>query len=99
MSNFYILRRANGEVFTISINGEAHLAVWDSELGIRRSKNLNPDLIVYVPVPLERRLINKHFAGEPIKFFLVDGTEPDLTSGREISEDELFGQAEVPQAA
>jgi hypothetical protein len=94
----FILRRANGEVFTISINDVPHVAVWDSELGIRRSKNINPDLIVYVPATLDRRVIKRQLAGQPIKFFLVDSFDPDLTSGREISEDELFDQG-VPRAA
>jgi hypothetical protein len=95
----FILRRANGEVFTITINDAPHVAVWDGELAVRRSKNMNPDLIVYVPIPPDRRLIERQFAGEPIKFFLVDSSDPDLMSGREIGEDELFSQAEVRQAA
>lgn len=99
MSNFYILRRANGEVFTISINGAPYVAVWESELGVRRSKNMNPDLMVYVPVAPNRRLVERQFAGEPVKFFLVDSSDPDLTSGREISDEEVFGQVEMRQAA
>lgn len=98
MATYYILRRANGDILTLERGGHTYIAVWDSELGVRRSKNANPDLIVYVPAALDRRWIERRIPGNR-RYFLVDSTDPDLETGREITEEELFGQPEFRKAA
>ena len=99
MSTYYILRKANGDILTIDVKGKEYIAVWDSETGVRRSKRANPDLIVYLPAPLDRRLIERTLPNLNVPFFLVDSRDPDLQTGREISWDQLFGEPTLAQAA
>jgi len=99
MASYYVLRRANGDILTLDVNGTPHIAVWDSEEGVRRSKRANPELVVYVPAQIGDHSIGRKLARMSAKFFLVDSSDPDLTTGREISRDELFGQGLLGRAA
>jgi hypothetical protein len=99
MNTHYILRKANGDLLTIEVHGKKSIAVWDSEVGVRRSQRANPDLIVYVPAPLDRRLIERNHPGLSASFFLVHNQGTDLRTGREISPEELFGGPTLAQAA
>jgi len=96
---YYILRKANGDILTVDVKGKQYIPVWDSEIGVRRSKRANPDLIVYVPAPLDRRLIKQKFPNPDVPFFLVDSRDPDLQTGREINWSELFNEPVLAQAA
>jgi hypothetical protein len=96
---YYILRRANGEIFTLQRDGVTYVAVWADERDVRRSKSANPDLMVYVPAPVSERVLRQRLGDRPIRFFLVDGRDPDLKTGREISPEEVLGQAAFPKAA
>jgi hypothetical protein len=96
---YYILRKANGDILTVDVKGKQYIPVWGSEIGVRRSKRANPDLIVYVPAPLDHRLIERKFPNPDVPFFLVDGRDPDLQTGREISWSELFEEPRLAQAA
>lgn len=99
MSAYYILRKANGDILTVEIEGKKHIAVWDSDTAVRRSKRANPELIVYVPAVLDHQLIERKFPNLDVPFFLVDSRDPDLQTGRQISGDELLAEPELAQAA
>lgn len=99
MATYYILRKANGEVFTLEVNGVSYVAVWGDERDVRRSKSANPDLMVYIPAPADERFLKRRFGDRPIRFFLVDGRDPDLRTGREITPEDVFGEAALPKAA
>lgn len=99
MSAYYVLRKANGDILTVDIEGTTYIAVWDSEVGVRRSKRANPDLLVYVPTAADRRLMERQFPHLDRPFFLVDSRDPDLHTGRQIDHTELFGEIELAQAA
>jgi hypothetical protein len=99
MATYYILRRANGEVFTLERNGVSYIAVWADERDVRRSKSANPDLMLYVPAPVTGRFLKRRFGDRELRFFLVDGRDPDLKRGREITPEEILGDVSVPQAA
>ncbi len=99
MATYYVLRRANGDILTLEVDGVSYVAVWASEQDLRRSKSANPDLMVYVPAPLERRLLRMRFGDQPVRLFLVDARDPDLRTGREITPEEAFGEAAFPKAA
>jgi len=99
MSAYYILRKANGDILTINVQGKQYIAVWESEGAVRRSKLNNPDLIVFVPAQVDRRLIERRFPNLDVPFFLVNIREPNLQTGSEISRAELFDEPELAQAA
>jgi len=99
MATYYVLRRANGEVFTVERNGVSYVAVWADERDVRRSKSANPDLMLYVAAPLDERFLRRRFGDHVPRFFLVDGRDPDLKTGREIALEEIKGEAAVPKAA
>jgi hypothetical protein len=98
MTTYYVLRRANGDILTLERGNQTYIAVWDSEVSVRRSKSSNPDLIVYVPAVVDRRWIERRFPG-PRRYFLVDSSDADLATGREVTEEELFGSPEFRKAA
>ncbi|GEM_PF-922947 len=95
----YILRKANGDILTVDINGRPAIAVWEDERAVRRSKLANPELIVYVPAPLTRQLVERRFPNLDVSFFLVDSRDPDLKTGREMNPADLFSQLELAEAA
>jgi hypothetical protein len=99
MRAYYVLRKANGDILTVDIQGKTYIAIWDSEVGVRRSKRANPDLLVYVPTVADRRLIERKFPNSDRPFLLVDSRDPDLQTGRQIDHTELFGEMELAQAA
>lgn len=99
MSTYYLLRKANGDILTVEIKGKEYIAVWDSDTAVRRSKRANPELMVYVPAVVDRRLIERKFPNPSVSFFLVDSRDPDLRTGHEISADELLAEPELAQAA
>jgi hypothetical protein len=99
MPTYYILRKANGDILTVEIKGRTHIAVWDSDAAVRRSKQANPELIVYVPARADRRLIGRRFPPLDAPFFLIDRQDPDLQTGQEIPSTEVFGETTLAQAA
>lgn len=97
MSPYYILRKANGEVLTINVAGKTYVAVWDDPGAVRRSKLVNPALLVYVPAVLDLQWLQQRF--DAPSFFLIDSRDPNLRTGREIGQAELVGSSELAQAA
>jgi hypothetical protein len=49
MDQLAIMRRANGELFTVTIKGKKCLAVWPNERRAIQYKARNPALLVFVP--------------------------------------------------
>jgi hypothetical protein len=93
MDQLTIMRRANGELFTITIKGREHLAVWPSLNGALRYKTRNPELLVFVPALVTSPFGQKSLA--PLRkenmelFFLTDTGSSRLRDGRKMSWQEL----------
>ena len=101
MSNMYVMRRANGDFFTEEMEGKVRIPVWSNIDAVARYKARNPELSVYLPRRLDRRLIQKIKAlgGEATtEFFLLSGDDPDadLNVGKPIMQEELFPESEAP---
>jgi hypothetical protein len=99
MGTHYVLRKANGQLLIIEIDGKSCVPVWESENAVRRSKRANPDLMVYVTAPLSRQMMERRFPDLNVSLFLVDSRDPDLETGHEISQAEAFGESPLSQAA
>jgi hypothetical protein len=100
MSEMFVVRRANGDIFTEEIDGKPTIPVWSSVDAIERYKERNPELITFIGAPLTRSLIGRignvlAAEGTP-RFFLLaeDDPDADLDDGRPISVDEIFPQGE-----
>jgi hypothetical protein len=96
MSEMFVMRRADGNLFTEEINGKLTVPVWSSEEALARYKERNPELMTFLPTQLTRPLINRIESGLAGKgttgFFLVAEDDPaaDLDEGRLISLEEIF---------
>lgn len=106
MSEMFVMRRADGDLFTEEINGKVNLPVWSSEEALARYKERNPELMTFLATRLTRSLINRlasGLAGEgPPGFFLLAEDDPNanLDDGRPISLEEIFAEGEhAPQPA
>jgi hypothetical protein len=99
MNTYYILRKANGDVLTTDVDGKTHVAVWNHPDAVRRSKQANPGLVVYVSAVLDHQLIERRFPNKSASFFLIDSRDPDLQTGREMSQSDFFASSELAQAA
>ena len=104
MSQFYLMRRANGDVFTMEIDGQLRIPVWRSEESAARYKVHNPDLIVYFPVKLGLGLLKKaakRMGSETPALFLLDDTNPDVDfdDGRMITGEDIAAAGQTTQAA
>lgn len=100
MSEMFVMRRADGRLFTEEIDGRLNIPVWSGQESLARYKERNPKLMTFVPTRLTRSLISSPVsgaAGEGVAgFFLLSEDDPDahLDDGRSISLEEIFPQTE-----
>ena len=106
MSGMFVMRRADGELFTEEINGKPILPLWSSEDVLARYKERNPELLTFLPTRLTRALLNRIRSGiagpGTTGFFLMTDDDPDadLDSGKPISlEDITLDSEPIPQPA
>lgn len=99
MSEMFVMRRADGGLFTEEINGTLTVPVWSTEEALARYKERNPELMTFMATRLTRSLINRigsGLAGEGATgFFLLaeDDPDADLDDGRPISLEEIFPES------
>ena len=100
MSDVFVMRRANGDLFTEEINGRLRIPVWKSEEAVARYRERNPELITFLPLRWSRPLMNRVASGlgseGTMEFFLLSEDDPDadLTDGKPISLEEIFPESE-----
>jgi hypothetical protein len=103
MNEMYVMRRANGDLLTVEIQGKKRIPVWTNEDSVSRYKAFNPELIFYWPVKLNRDVVKRatvKFTKEELPgLFLISSRTPDaqLKDGKPITLDEVF--AEVSAAS
>ena len=96
MSEMFVLRRANGDLFTQEINGKLGIPVWSNEEMVNRYRERNPELMTFVGARLTRSLIDKignRLGNEgTVDFFSLaeDDPDADLENGRPISLEEIL---------
>lgn len=104
MNEIFVMRRANGDVFTEEINGKLGIPVWSNEEAVMRYKERNPELGVFLPQRLTHSML-KNLTGEAESapgFFLLSEDDPDaqLDDGRAVSLEEIIQSGErVPPSA
>ena len=100
MNEMFVMRRADGDLFTEEINGKVNMPIWSSEEALARYKERNPELMTFLPTRLTRPLIDRiagGLAGEGTTgFFLLAEDDPNanLDDGRPISLEEIFAEGE-----
>lgn len=98
MDQLTIMRRANGELFTLTRNGREHLAVWPNLDDALRYKTRNSELLVYLPASVASPFGKKSLAPlekvQKALFLLIDTGNTSLRNGREMSWAEL--EASLP---
>lgn len=106
MSEMFVMRRADGELFTEEINGKPILPLWSGEDVLARYKERNPELMTFLPTRLTRALLSRIRSGlagaGATGFFLLtdDNPDADLYDGTPISPDEITLDSEpIPQFA
>jgi hypothetical protein len=99
MSEMFVMRRADGEVFTEEIHRKLAVPVWSSEEALARYKERNPELMTFFAARLTRSLIKRLGSalgpeGTP-EFFLLSDADPDadLDDGNPISLEEIFPES------
>ena len=101
MDELFVMRRANGDLFAEQIQGRLRIPVWSSAEAVARYKALNPELVFFWPVRLDRRLIKQVTVGlesdETPEFFLLSDDAPAamLDDGNPIAIGELFPETEA----
>ncbi|HEX8185595.1 MAG TPA: hypothetical protein VF747_12605 [Blastocatellia bacterium] len=101
MSEMYVMRRANGDLFAEEIDGKLKIPIWVGLEAVARYRERNPELMTFLPAPLSRPLMQKIQSGlgrEGAKeFFLLSEDAPDayLDNGRPISLEEIFQEGEI----
>ena len=101
MGDVYVMRRANGDLFTEETNGRLRIPVWGSEEAVARYRERNPELLTFLPARLNRPLMKRITSGlgseRAAEFFLLSEDDPDadLTDGRPLSVDEIFPDGEL----
>ena len=101
MSEMYVMRRANGDLFTEEIEGRLLIPIWSSRETVARYKERNPKLMIFLPARLDQKLMKKLSSGldkeRSADFFLLSEDAPDayLKKGRPISLEEAFRESAV----
>lgn len=100
MSEMFVMRRADGELFTEEIDGKLRIPVWSNEDALARYKERNPELMTFLGARLTRSLIGRTRTGltgaAAAGFFRLSEDDPDadLEDGRTISLEEIFPESE-----
>lgn len=93
MDQLSIMRRANGELFTLTIKGHEYLAVWSSTQSAIRYKTRNRELLVFLPAsvasPFGQKSLGLLRKANLGLFLLMDDGHARLNAGRKISWEEL----------
>jgi hypothetical protein len=88
-----MMRRANGELFTLMLKGRVHLALWRSLQSAVYYKARNPELLVFSPASAASPFGQKSLAAlqrADAGLFLLTGTgRARLGDGRQISWQEI----------
>lgn len=93
MDQLAIMRRANGELFTLSLKGREHLALWPGWLSAVHYKARNPELLVFLPALVASPFGQKSLA--PLQregmglFMLADTGDAHFRDGHRISWEEF----------
>src|SRR4030095_2479069 len=104
MGDVYLMRRANGDLFTGEVQGKVRLPVWSSRDAADRYKARNPELNVFLPARLDRLLLNKIMTLNnegPMSFSRRsdEGPNASLHAGRPIMREEIFSEREATSSA
>jgi hypothetical protein len=88
-----MMRRANGELFTLMLKGRAHLALWRSLQSALYYKARNPELLVFSPAlvasPFGQKSLTALQREDVGLFLLTDTGRARLGDGRQISWHEI----------
>ena len=100
MSKYYSMRRANGDLFIQEIRGKICIPVWATDEQAVRFKVRNPELTLYRPSILERRMVELMREKSPDRdiglfLFREDSSETSLDSGVFKKDDDFFDQVKV----
>ena len=93
MEQFTIMRRANGELFTLMQKGEVYLALWPTLQSAIHYKTRNPQLRVFLPASVTSDFGHKNLA--PLQkenmglYLLADTNDAHFRDGQKISWEEL----------
>ena len=93
MSQFTIMRRANGELFLLLVKGRKHLAVWPSLESALRYKKRNPALLVFIPAAVASPFGRKSLF--PLRdenlglYLLIDAGGAHFSDGHQITWEEI----------
>lgn len=106
MSEMFVMRRADGELFTEEIDGKRIVPLWSSKDTLARYWERNPELLTFLPTRLTPSLLKKirgGLAGVGTTGFLLladDDPDADLDDGRPISlEGITLDNEPIPQPA
>jgi hypothetical protein len=97
MSEYFVMRRANGDLFAERIDNHLCIPVWADREEVERFKAHNPELMIFLPTRLTHSLVEKtNRTEEGARFFLLSSDAPDapLDKGKEITPEELFSDAQ-----
>ncbi len=87
------MRRANGELFTLSLKGKEHLAVWPSMQSAIRYKARNPELLVFLPAlvasPFGRKSLTPLQEEDTGLLLLSDAGGANFRNSRKIGWEEI----------
>jgi hypothetical protein len=93
MDQLSIMRRANGQLFTLTLEGREHIAFWPSLQSATHYKTRNPQLLVFSPAAAASAFGQKSLAPlqkEDMGLFLLNDTgDAHFRDGRKISWKEL----------
>ena len=93
MDQLAIMRRANGELFTLTLKGQEYLALWPSLQSATHFKVRNPELLAFVPAMATSAFGQKilaHLQKEKMGLFLLSDTgDAHFRDGRKISWEEI----------
>jgi hypothetical protein len=105
MDDLYVMRRANGDLLIVEVQGKPRIPVWQSTDSVSQYKALNPELIFYWPVKLSREVVKrttgKSPSNKPVDLLLLpaEARNAHFEEGRPATLDEILPESSASQSA
>ena len=100
MDQLALMRRANGDLFTLTLKGKEYLAFWPSLETAINYKARNPELVVFFPISVTQAFGKKNRVAFPAEnmglLLLTENSDSQFGDARKMTWEEVENRIPAP---